>query len=76
MLAGFPKFFLVDLLDPGVWDCSSTLSSMGADAGMSAGAESAVISSLSSDSESIEAEAVSDFSGGQDHLIFSQQNCA
>ena len=76
-------FFLVDFLDPGVWDCSSTVSSVGAGvgagagAGMSAGAgTSAMISSLSSDSENREAEAVSDLSGGRDHMIFYQQNCA
>ena len=64
MLAGLPRFFLVDFLDPGVSDFSSTVSSVGAGAGAgtSAGAGmSAVISSLSSDSENIEAEAVSDF---------------
>ena len=62
VLAGFPRFFLVDLLDPGVWDCSSTVSSVGAGAGTSAGAGmSAATFSLSSDSENIEAEAVSDF---------------
>ena len=68
MLAGLPKFFLIDFLDPGVWDCSLTVSSVGAGAGASAGAGtsagagmSAVISSLSSDYENREAEAVSDF---------------
>ena len=50
-----PRFFLIDFLDPGVQGCSST-----AGVGMSAGAgTSSAISSLSSNSESIEAEEVS-----------------
>ena len=46
-----------------MWDCSSTLSSAGAGgAGAGAGTSAvSVISSLSSDSEIREAEAVSDF---------------
>ena len=50
-------------MDPGLWDCSSTLSSVGA--GVGAGTSAIfVISSLSSDSKSKEAEAsVSDFVG-------------
>ena len=47
-----------------ILECSSTVSSVGAGAGTSAGTgTSAAISSLSSDSESIEAVAVSDFVG-------------
>ena len=50
-----------------MWDCSSTLSSTGAGgagAGVGAGASVvSAISSLSSDSEIKEAEAVSDFVG-------------
>ena len=59
-LVGFPRFFLIDFLDPGVWDCSSTLSSSGAGvcAGVDAGTSAiSAISSLSSDSKSKEAEA-------------------
>ena len=56
------------------WDCSLTVSSVGAGAGISA--VSAAISSLSSDSENREVEAVSDFVGWtQDPVTFSQ-NCA
>ena len=59
-LAGFPKFLLVDFLDPGVWDSSSTLSS--ADAGVGAAVNAgtsaiSAISSLSSDLKSKETEA-------------------
>ena len=41
-----------------MWDCSSTLSSVGRGAGAGTSAVSALISSLSSDSEIREAEAV------------------
>ena len=50
-LAGFPKFFLVDFLDPAVQvPGSSPISSAGC-----AGADTSTISSLSSDFESKEA---------------------
>ena len=58
-LAGFPRFFLVDFLDPGVWDCSLTLSSAGVGAGVNAGTSAiSTFSSLSSDLKSKEAEAL------------------
>ena len=47
MLAGFPKFWHVDFLVPGVCGHSSTVSSMGAGVGAGAGAgTSSTISSL------------------------------
>ena len=68
MLAGFPKFWRVDFLVPGVCGHSSTVSSVGAGgagAGMSsagAGTSSAISSLLSENIES-ETEEVSDFVG-------------
>ena len=58
-----------------MWDCSSTVFSVGAGAGMSA--VSAAISSLSSDSEIREAEAVSDFVWWtRSYDIFSTELCS
>ena len=59
-LAGFPKFFLVDFLVPGVCGHSLTVSSVGAGAGSSAGASSAISSFLSENTES-DTEAVLNF---------------
>ena len=60
-LAGFPKFFLVDFLDPGVCGHSLTVSSVGAGTSSAgAGTSSAIFSLLSENTES-EIEAVLDF---------------
>ena len=63
MLAGFPKFWRVDFLVPGVCGCSLTVSNVGAGAGTSsagAGMSSAISFLLSENIES-ETEEVSDF---------------
>ena len=67
MLAGFPKFFRVDFLVPGVCGHSLTVSSVGAGAGAGAGTGTgassviSVISSFLSENTELDTEAVLDF---------------